>query len=106
MLQLSLSNFGLTRYKLLGLQKYRYKATQADIEFAYKDATIKQHPDKKSSLRDTEADRAQADAYFTSIKKAYEQLSNPDLRRLYDSIDQSEEDDRVPNVIKVRFGSA
>lgn len=88
-------------YKLLGLGKERWTATDDDIKKAYKKVVLIHHPDKKMTAKTTEEERAQNDAYFTCIKKAFEVLSNPAKRRLFDSVDEySDIDDTVPNVTK------
>ena len=83
-------------YKLMGLQNYRLKASAAMIKAAFKIQTIEQHPDKKSTNDWSETDRAQADGYYTCVKKAFEVLGDPTQRRLYDSVDATDEDDAVP----------
>jgi len=78
-------------YKLMGLQKYRYKATQAMIQASYKKQVLWHHPDRKSSNKWSEEERSQADTYFTCVKKAFEILNDETNRRLYDSVDNFEE---------------
>ncbi|KAF9595936.1 hypothetical protein IFM89_006217 [Coptis chinensis] len=57
-------------YKLLGVSKY---ALQDDLENAYRKAAIKNHPDNGG---DPEK--------FKNISQAYEVLSDPEKRELYD----------------------
>jgi curved DNA-binding protein CbpA len=83
-------------YKVLGLGRMRWKATDEDIKRAYRKKVLKHHPDKKQ-------DRASGDDnYFKCVQKgipiifldiflrsiiAYEFMSDPNNRRQYDSID-------------------
>jgi DnaJ-class molecular chaperone len=54
-------------------------ATQDEIKAAYRLRSLQIHPDKQSStLRDI------AQTEFQSLQKAYEILSNPQLRKVYD----------------------
>jgi len=59
---------------------------------ADKRAVLKHHPDKNSTVTDTEADRERKDGFFTCIKKAYEVLNDVKMRRLYDSVDMEGDD--------------
>jgi DnaJ family protein C protein 2 len=99
-------------YALLGLSNLRVQASADAIDKQYKRMTIRHHPDKKSTAASTDADRAQADAYFTCVRLAYGVLSNPHKRLLYDSIDIAENADAVPAITKdeakfyKRFGPA
>ncbi|CAF3018586.1 unnamed protein product [Rotaria sp. Silwood2] len=74
-------------YKVLGLSKLRYKATQKQVRNAHKLMILRYHPDKSKRL---ESER------FSLITHAFELLSNPTLRRSYDSIDPKF-DDSIPN---------
>ena len=74
-------------YKVLGLTKLRYKATQKQIRNAHKQMILRYHPDKSKRI---ESER------FSLITRAFELLSNPALRRSYDSVDPKF-DDNVPN---------
>lgn len=85
-------------YGLLGLAHLRHQSTDDDIKRAYKKMVLKYHPDKKSSGDITDEDRAKLDGHFNCIKKAYELLSCPDKRRLYDSVDDV--DDTVPPPVR------
>eukprot|EP00043_Microstomoeca_roanoka_P000986 m.30337 g.30337 ORF g.30337 m.30337 type:complete len:597 (+) comp10598_c0_seq1:122-1912(+) len=85
-------------YALLGLQDKRWKATQDDIKKAYRKMVLKHHPDKKNDLSETEMKAA--DEYFNRIQKAYELLSNENMRRLYDSVDDF--DDDIPDILSAK----
>ena len=74
-------------YKVLGLAKLRYKATQKQIRNAHKQMILRYHPDKSKRI---ESER------FSLITHAFELLSNPTLRRAYDSVDPKF-DDAIPN---------
>ena len=74
-------------YKVLGLAKLRYKATQQQIRHAHKQMILRYHPDKSQRI---ESER------FSLITHAFELLSNPTIRRAYDSVDPKF-DDNVPN---------
>ncbi|KAL3853214.1 hypothetical protein ACJMK2_016771 [Sinanodonta woodiana] len=82
-------------YEVLGLSKFRHKATEDQIKRAYKKKVLKHHPDKRRArglqVKDGEDD------YFTCITRAYEILGNPLKRRAYDSADP-QFDDSVPPV--------
>lgn len=80
-------------YKVLGIEKLRYKATPHQIKKAYKRSVLNHHPDKakdKSKSKDN-------NEYFTCITRAFEQLSDRVKRMAYDSVDP-EFDDHVPAV--------
>lgn len=71
-------------YRVLGLSKLRYKATEAQIKTAYRRRVLNHHPDKRKKL----GEKVQGDDdYFTCITKAWETLGNKSKRRAYDSID-------------------
>lgn len=71
-------------YRVLGLSKLRYKATEAQIKSAYRRRVLNHHPDKRKKL----GEKVQGDDdYFTCITKAWETLGNKTKRRAYDSID-------------------
>ena len=74
-------------YRVLGLAKLRYKATQKQVRHAHKQMILRYHPDKSKRI---ESER------FSLITHAFELLSNPAQRRAYDSIDPKF-DDAVPN---------
>ncbi|CAB4476753.1 uncharacterized protein OCT59_016910 [Rhizophagus irregularis] len=78
-------------YAVLGLSKYRWKATEEQIKHAHRRKVLKHHPDKKASSGDTNDD-----AFFKCIQKAHEVLSDPVKRRQFDSVDDAI-DDEVPS---------
>ncbi|RDA94927.1 hypothetical protein CP533_0171 [Ophiocordyceps camponoti-saundersi (nom. inval.)] len=70
-------------YKVLGLSKYRYRATEEQIKKAHRKKVLKHHPDKKAAQG-----RAEDDQFFKCIQKATEVLLDPAKRRQYDSVDE------------------
>src|SRR3989338_491361 len=66
-------------YELLGLQKQRALATEAELKLAYKNACLNYHPDKCGG----------DDSRFKAVALAWETLSSPEKRRCFDSIDPS-----------------
>jgi len=78
-------------YKVLGLSKFRYKATEDQIKRAYKKKVLSHHPDKRRArgLPVKEGD----DDYFLNVTRAYEVLGIPVKRRSYDSVDPEFDDD-------------
>lgn len=70
-------------YKVLGLSKYRYKATEEQIKRAHRKKVLKHHPDKKAAQG-----RADDDNFFKCIQKATEVLLDPTKRRQFDSVDE------------------
>eukprot|EP00052_Salpingoeca_macrocollata_P006557 m.54360 g.54360 ORF g.54360 m.54360 type:complete len:781 (+) comp15507_c0_seq1:506-2848(+) len=85
-------------YAYLGLGNLRWRCTDDDIKKAYKKQVLKHHPDKKGTADTTPEEAKQMDAYFNCIQKAYELLSDPEKRKLYDSVDDV--DDTVPPICK------
>ncbi|XP_043245194.1 dnaJ homolog subfamily C member 2-like [Amphibalanus amphitrite] len=71
-------------YKVLGLSKLRYKATEDDIKKAYRQKVLRHHPDKRRGAGEEIRDE---DDYFTCITRAYETLGVPAKRISYDSVD-------------------
>lgn len=67
-------------YAILGV---RQTATEGEIKTAYRKAALKYHPDKHASK--TEEEKAEAEKMFKSANEAYEVLSNPEKKSLYDS---------------------
>ncbi|NXM89073.1 DNJB8 protein, partial [Oenanthe oenanthe] len=68
-------------YKVLGLQE---DASQDDIKKSYHKLALKWHPDKNPK------NKAEAEKKFKEIVEAYEILSNPQKRSLYDkSVEES-----------------
>ena len=64
-------------YDLLGIQE-RERATVEQIKKAYRKLAIQWHPDKNPD------NRVEAEGLFKRIAEAYEVLSNPEKRELYD----------------------
>jgi len=78
-------------YKVLGIEKLRYKATQHQIKKAYKRSVLNHHPDKKKGKGSKDNNE-----YFTCITRAFETLSDPVKRCSFDSVDPLF-DDHVPS---------
>ncbi|KAF2431212.1 DnaJ-domain-containing protein [Tothia fuscella] len=76
-------------YAVLGLSKYRYKATEDQIKRAHRKKVLRHHPDKKAASGSNEDD-----SFFKCIQKATEVLLDPVKRRQYDSVDEGA--DREP----------
>ncbi len=72
-------------YSLLGLAR---DATQEEIKRAYFEAAHKLHPDKNTAAGETEI--------FLGVQQAYETLSNPRRRALYDATLPPQETIRLP----------
>ncbi|KAL2758296.1 hypothetical protein ACRALDRAFT_1040347 [Sodiomyces alcalophilus JCM 7366] len=70
-------------YQVLGLSKYRYKATEEQIKRANRKKVLKHHPDKKAAAGVTDDDN-----FFKCIQKAHEVLTDPVKRRQFDSVDE------------------
>lgn len=70
-------------YKVLGISKYRWKATEEQIKKAHRKKVLKHHPDKKAAQG-----RSEDDQFFKCIQKATEVLLDPVKRRQYDSVDE------------------
>jgi DnaJ family protein C protein 2 len=77
---------GQDHYAVLGLSKYRYKATEEQIKRAHRKKVLRHHPDKKAAAGSTEDD-----SFFKCIQKATEILLDPTKRRQYDSVDEHAE---------------
>ncbi|KAL6252287.1 Zuotin [Rhinocladiella similis] len=75
---------GQDHYAVLGLSKYRYKATEEQIKKAHRRKVLKHHPDKK-----TAAGIEENDSFFKCIQKAHEILTDPVKRRQFDSVDEA-----------------
>lgn len=71
-------------YEVLGLTKYRFKATEDQIKRAHRKKVLKHHPDKKAA-----AGRVEDDNFFKCIQKATEVLLDPVKRRQFDSVDEN-----------------
>lgn len=70
-------------YAVLGLSKYRFKATEEQIKRAHRKKVLRHHPDKKAAAGNTEDD-----SFFKCIQKATEVLLDPVKRRQFDSVDE------------------
>lgn len=77
-------------YKVLGISKLRYKASDEQIKKAYRFKVLRHHPDKRRALGE---EIREDDDYFTCITKAFEVLGVPNKRRAYDSVDPEFEDE-------------
>lgn len=64
-------------YELLGISS---NATKEDIKKAYRKLSLKYHPDRVSDL----SEKAAAEEKFKEVSAAYNVLSDPDKRRVYD----------------------
>lgn len=71
-------------YKILGLSKYRYKASEEQIKKAHRKKVLKHHPDKKAAQGRTDDDQ-----FFKCIQKATDVLLDPVKRRQFDSVDEA-----------------
>jgi molecular chaperone DnaJ len=69
-----MSNYKIDYYKILGVSK---KSTTEEIKKAYRKLAIKFHPDKNPG-------NIEAENKFKEIKEAYEILSDPQQRKIYD----------------------
>ncbi|KAI9736332.1 MAG: hypothetical protein M1834_001218 [Cirrosporium novae-zelandiae] len=69
-------------YAVLGLSKYRYKATDEQIKRAHRKKVLKHHPDKRAAHGEGDDD-----SFFKCIQKATEILLDPVRRRQWDSVD-------------------
>ncbi len=83
-------------YKVLGLTKLRFKASDDQIKRAYRQKVLKHHPDKR---RGQGEDIREGDDYFTCITAAFENLGTANKRRAFDSVDPLF-DDEIPDAIK------
>ncbi|RJE22658.1 hypothetical protein PHISCL_05002 [Aspergillus sclerotialis] len=71
-------------YAVLGLSKYRWRATPDQIKRAHRKKVLRHHPDKKAAM----GDRDENDNFFKCIQKAHEILLDPIKRRQFDSVDE------------------
>ena len=74
-------------YAVLGLSKFRWRATPEQIKRAHRKKVLRHHPDKKAAL----GDRDENDSFFKCIQKAAELLQDPVRRRQFDSVDEAAE---------------
>lgn len=75
---------GQDHYAVLGLSKYRFRATEAQIKRAHRKKVLRHHPDKKAA-----AGSSEDDSFFKCIQKATEILLDPVKRRQFDSVDEA-----------------
>lgn len=66
-------------YSILGINR---NASEDEIKKAYRKEALKWHPDRHSN--DSEADKKNAEEKFKEIAQAYEVLSDPKRRQMYD----------------------
>ncbi|XP_074027476.1 dnaJ homolog subfamily C member 2-like [Leptinotarsa decemlineata] len=85
-------------YKVLGIPRLRYRATDEIIKVAYRKKVLKHHPDKRKALGE---EIKKDDDYFTCITMAYETLGNISKRRAYDSVDP-QFDNTIPSVSDIK----
>lgn len=71
-------------YAVLGLSKYRWRATEEQIKRAHRKKVLRHHPDKRAASGSDEGD-----SFFKCIQKATEVLSDPTKRRQFDSVDEA-----------------
>lgn len=74
---------GQDHYAVLGISKYRYKATEDQIKKAHRKKVLRHHPDKRAAAGTTEDD-----GFFKCIQKATDILLDPVKRRQFDSVDE------------------
>ncbi|KAI8613974.1 hypothetical protein BC830DRAFT_1169812 [Chytriomyces sp. MP71] len=82
-------------YAILGISKLRWRATDDQIKRAYRKKVLKHHPDKKAAA----SGRTNDDAYFKCLQKAWEIMTDPKLRRQWDSCDP-QFDETLPITLK------
>lgn len=68
-----------THYDILGID---INASQSDIKKAYFAKSKEYHPDRHVTNKD--ADKKKSEKMFLNVQKAYELLSDPDLKEEYD----------------------
>ncbi|XP_057450623.1 uncharacterized protein LOC130742545 [Lotus japonicus] len=78
---------GVDYYKILQVDKI---ATDDDLKKAYRKLAMKWHPDKNPS------NKKEAEAKFKQISEAYEVLSDPDKRAIYDQYGEEGLKGQVP----------
>jgi len=76
-------------YKILGVKQ---DATEAEIKKAYRKSALKHHPDRHANS--SEEDKKKAEVVFRDVNLAYEVLSDPKKKDLYDQgVDEKDLDD-------------
>ena len=78
------SDQGQDHYAVLGLSKYRWKATPEQIKSAHRKKVLRHHPDKKAAKGQSDDD-----SFFKCIQRANEILEDPVKRRQFDSVDDA-----------------
>jgi len=78
--------------KLYPLMRVEEGASQDDIKKAYRALALESHPDKLGAASEAESKKIQEN--FIKIQEAYEILSDPEKRKLYDS--SLPFDDKIP----------
>lgn len=76
-------------YAVLGLSKYRWRASPEQIKRAHRKKVLRHHPDKKAAM----GQHDENDNFFKCIQKATELLLDPVRRRQFDSVDEAAEID-------------
>ncbi|KAL2005086.1 hypothetical protein VTN00DRAFT_2936 [Thermoascus crustaceus] len=76
---------GQDHYAVLGLSKYRWRATPEQIKRAHRKKVLRHHPDKKAAAGAGDEN----DNFFKCIQKATEILLDPVKRRQFDSVDEA-----------------
>lgn len=71
-------------YAVLGLSKYRWRATEEQIKKAHRKKVLKHHPDKKAA-----SGKDENDSFFKCIQRATDILQDPVKRRQFDSVDEA-----------------
>ncbi|KAF2863727.1 DnaJ-domain-containing protein [Piedraia hortae CBS 480.64] len=71
-------------YAVLGITRYRWRATEEQIKRAHRKKVLKHHPDKKAASGQDENDN-----FFKCIQRATDILLDPVKRRQFDSVDEA-----------------
>ena len=71
-------------YEVLGVEK---TATDEELKKAYRKLAKKYHPDANPD------NKKEAEEKFKEVSEAYETLSNPQKRKMYDQLDQMDHKD-------------
>lgn len=88
-------------YQVLGLTP---TATESDIKRAYRKESLVTHPDKWSNMPDS-PEKQKAAQRFVEINRAYTALTNPELKKAYDLINEQSnrldfEKADIPDILK------
>ncbi|KAK0246538.1 Zuotin, partial [Friedmanniomyces endolithicus] len=67
-------------YAVMGLSKYRWRATEEQIKRAHRKKVLRHHPDKKAA-----SGKEEGDQFFKCIQRANDILMDPVKRRQFDS---------------------